>query len=82
MASERPVVLDAAQASASSISVCGIRTVTWGSLPPVGGRPRPRFFGATFIDFFINMVVPNDLRALTVICAGYVAIELIDALYA
>jgi hypothetical protein len=58
MASERIASLVAPQASTSAISACGMRIVTWGSRPPDGGLPRPRFFGATFIDFFIIMVVP------------------------
>jgi hypothetical protein len=35
MTSERTVSFATAQASASSMSVCGIRTVTCGCLPPV-----------------------------------------------
>ena len=58
MASERIASFAAPQVSTSAINVDGMRTTTCGSLPPVGGRPRPRFFGVTFIDFFINMVVP------------------------
>jgi len=58
MASERPRSFASPQASALAISAGGIRMVTIGSLPPDGGRPRPLFFGVTFIDFFINMVLP------------------------
>jgi hypothetical protein len=60
MASERLGVSScpAAHVSTVAINSSESRIVRAGSLPPVGGRPRPRFFGVTFIDFFINMVVP------------------------
>src|SRR5436305_11919745 len=59
MASERPTSPALAHLSTSSINRRGIRAVTWGSLPPVEGRPRLLFFGATFIVLFINKVVPQ-----------------------
>lgn len=42
--------LRVAQASTALMSSAGNRSATSGSLP-VAGRPRPRFFGITFIDF-------------------------------
>jgi hypothetical protein len=55
-ASERVVSCLAAQSSIASMISLGARTVRRGSLP-VAGRPR-RFLGCTFIDFFMNYVVP------------------------
>jgi hypothetical protein len=51
MASERVVSFLAAQSSMAATISFGTRTGKFGSRPPLGGRPRPVFFGDTVIDF-------------------------------